>query len=763
MKHNLLIIFFLLPLLSIGQIITVKQDSTGNFTTIQAAINASTDGDTVLVWPGTYFENVDFAGKNITLASRMLTTGNLTYKYNTIIDGNHSGSCVIIDDGLVSTELYGCTIQNGIGFQQYTSSGNYGGGIYLGINSHLSVKNCIIKNNFASGDGGGIFCHMYSDLTLGNTTIINNRTYGRGGGIMIGYESKLDFIDSLCNIYLNYASRGNEIIKLNSSFPLSVIVDTFTVLTPDTYYLLSSDDEGFPINDYSYCIQHQKITPVDTDLYVNPVTGSDSNSGVNPNDALKTIAFAYSKIVVDSINKNTIHLADGVYSDTLNGEKFPLNVRPFIKVAGESREGTILDGEYKSRILSGNNQVSNYSFSKMTLRRGTFVNYDDHFTDYTGLVRAYLQNDNITFDSVKFTQGWAGPVEGSAAFMACNNLRITNCEFSNNRGGAALRITLWNDPDTCYVNNCVFHANKPDDNNPEYQIGRAMDLTEATIGPGIVTNSLFTDNDDEAFISAFPSNNYLVNCTFTGNSFLRNNISFWFDASANWMYNCIVYENGGDKTFALSNVEHDGNTVLTIKNSLIQNGEESVTISSSCNGDCFLYYDSTNINTDPLFYGGVEFPYNLSDNSPCIDAGTLDLPQFILDNMPDVDLAGNPRIFNGKIDMGAYEWNPTVEVKENPATSSEQQATVITAAPNPFSSLTYISAKWDKKADVNIAVYNNAGLLVNTLQSGTQLPGSCRIPWNGTGNTGNLLPAGVYLIILTIDGKEKGSVKVVKR
>ncbi len=52
--------------------------------TIQAGINAANPGDTVLVSPGTYTENIDFMGKAITVIS---SAGPGT----TVIDGSTEG------------------------------------------------------------------------------------------------------------------------------------------------------------------------------------------------------------------------------------------------------------------------------------------------------------------------------------------------------------------------------------------------------------------------------------------------------------------------------------------------------------------------------------------------------------------------------------------------------------------------------------------------------------------------------------------------
>src|SRR5579864_3151280 len=93
---------FLVPFMS-AKTIHVPVDQP----TIQAGINAANTGDTVLVAPGTYKENINFSGKAITVKS----SGGAKV---TIIDGGNLAPVVTFSTGEgASSILSGFTVQNG--------------------------------------------------------------------------------------------------------------------------------------------------------------------------------------------------------------------------------------------------------------------------------------------------------------------------------------------------------------------------------------------------------------------------------------------------------------------------------------------------------------------------------------------------------------------------------------------------------------------------------------------------------------------------
>jgi len=184
MKRSLLVLFLLYSMLN-ATIINVPDDQP----TIQEGIDASADGDTVLVQPGTYYENINYNGKNIAVASLFLTTQDTTYISITAIDGNQNGSVVTFNNNeSYLASLCGFTITNGSG-QIWGSYGYiYGGGIFCHSSSPI-LKNLIIKNNDilpypGFGFGAGISI-IYSNLIMENILITNNYSEYCGGGISI--------------------------------------------------------------------------------------------------------------------------------------------------------------------------------------------------------------------------------------------------------------------------------------------------------------------------------------------------------------------------------------------------------------------------------------------------------------------------------------------------------------------------------------------------------------------------------------------------
>ncbi len=103
-------------------------------------------------------------------------------------------------------------------------------------------------------------------------------------------------------------------------------MDTFTVLYPKS-------QQAYPLTNYSFDILHGLIPQYSADLYVSP-QGSNLNSGLTPEDPMKTISFALSIIAEDSLSLYSVKLLDGTYSVSTNGELFPLSFPEHVGLTG---------------------------------------------------------------------------------------------------------------------------------------------------------------------------------------------------------------------------------------------------------------------------------------------------------------------------------------------------------------------------------------------------------------------------------------------
>jgi hypothetical protein len=202
--------------------------ATCNYKTIQSAVNAAIDNDTINIAAGVYTENISIAGKSIALNGAGVVTNGQTLVVAAgrgpvftlgsgvagdpnkavvmtgmvISGGNHSGGTGVGGGIQVRAGAYlqisGCTV-----------TGNYatfGGGI--GINNpgapRSSIANCVISHNLSPGTprgvgfGGGIYVRNGSSAYLYNDTIDFNQSR-EGGGIYSDANTSLVLLQTVVN------------------------------------------------------------------------------------------------------------------------------------------------------------------------------------------------------------------------------------------------------------------------------------------------------------------------------------------------------------------------------------------------------------------------------------------------------------------------------------------------------------------------------------------------------------------------------------
>ena len=194
----------------------------GDQPTIQDGIDAALFMDTILVADGHYFENIDFSGKPITVASEFIIDGDTNHINNTIINGSQpsnpdNGSVVSFQNWEDTTSvLCGFTITGGTGTWEPSIQGRVSGGIAIENCGAKIMYNHIINNQIISsgvGSGGGIGVgdpYNNPNYVVIKYNRIKNNTVEATGGVEGGG------IAIYCNgIITNNIISNNEISSQN--------------------------------------------------------------------------------------------------------------------------------------------------------------------------------------------------------------------------------------------------------------------------------------------------------------------------------------------------------------------------------------------------------------------------------------------------------------------------------------------------------------------------------------------------------------------
>ena len=298
---------------------TVDDNGPADFSTIGKAIDPAAPGDTILVSPGFYSENVNVY-KTLALLGQNET--------QTIIKGNSAGVIIRASNVTVNGFTFqgnGTSITDGIDVEPFYAgpfispscgeniSSNIITGSRLGINLHSSSNNIISTNTITNSSSYGIFLNWGSD---------NNRVCSN-----IITTSTLDCIDLIYssdnNISSNYISNSAaEGIALTSSSNNSLCSNTISNSTFYGIFLFSGSSNN--------SVSLNTITNSGTSIYV-----EDSNNSVSLNNITKS--------------------NNGIYLTSSNNNSVSLN-----NITNSASDSIFLGWSNNSRVYSNNITNSSY-------------------------------------------------------------------------------------------------------------------------------------------------------------------------------------------------------------------------------------------------------------------------------------------------------------------------------------------------------------------------------------------------------------------
>lgn len=262
------------------------------------------------------------------------------------------------------------------------------------------------------------------------------------------------------------------------------------------------------------------------------------------------------------------------------------------------------------------------------LRNANFSNNEVTNGDGGG---ARFNNGPFRLDDVVF-YGNHSSHDGGGLFAYSAELQLKNSFFSSNEAdntGGGLYFYHSVDAD---MENVEFHNNSSDAGGAIWGFyGSALKINNGLFDNNSTVSDPYNTGEGGA-LCLKDVETQLINVTFADNTSDGDGGGLYFWNNACTVSNSIFWGNSGAQIYP------DDEATVDVQYSDIEGGWPSGT---------------GNIDADPLFVSTGFADYKLSSGSPCIDGGNPDTTGM---NLPIFDLGGDPRISNGTIDMGAYEY-----------------------------------------------------------------------------------------------------------
>ncbi len=320
----------------------------------------------------------------------------------------------------------------------------------------------------------------------------------------------------------------------------------------------------------------------------------------------------------------------------------------------------------------------------------------------TGEVNGNVHVDNCTFRNCYM-------IHASLVYtFSGSNYTVTNCTFYNNKITSTAGVVMLAGSNFTVNGNLIFN------NDCEQRI---VSLNGANIE--LVNNSIYHNNGNVSIGTCF-------NITIANNTIVKNSagVSMWTGDNAR-IVNSIIPD---------LSMSQEGYRIIS-----------SFVPSYICNGKCTDLMIDEPVFKNPLDFEGPGDPeqvmladYSLTDISPGIDFGTRDTAGL---HIGLLDVSGNPRINNGRVDVGAYENQGNL-----PVVTGQPAGGIFCTGDNHVLEVTRegsdtVEYKWFKDGAYMAGQDQDRTLELDSLTTASEGNYHCRV----SNAYGNVLSASVYI------------------